>query len=107
MEHDDPALFRASLGRYTTTYLRFVWTLSAGILIMTYGLWAFEQSALIGSVLPVDRRWRRSCSRCSATPSTSTPARPRSRSTSRWRDHVLQVLAVLWLVLVVAALYLR
>ena len=33
---------RRSLGRYTETYLRFVWSVSAAILIMTYGLWAFE-----------------------------------------------------------------
>jgi decaprenyl-phosphate phosphoribosyltransferase len=36
------AKVRKSLERYTDTYLRFVWTLSATVLIMTYGLWAFE-----------------------------------------------------------------
>jgi decaprenyl-phosphate phosphoribosyltransferase len=36
-----PAL-RASLASYSPSYLRFVWTVSAGLLIMTYGLWAFE-----------------------------------------------------------------
>lgn len=49
MEHDDPALFRASLGRYTTTYLRFVWTLSATALVLCYGLWAFERDGADGS----------------------------------------------------------
>ena len=34
--------FRASLASYSASYLRFVWTVSAGLLIMTYGLWAFE-----------------------------------------------------------------
>lgn len=33
---------RASLERYTPTYLRFVWTLSAALVIMSYGLWAFD-----------------------------------------------------------------
>jgi decaprenyl-phosphate phosphoribosyltransferase len=33
---------RASLAAYSPSYLRFVWTVSAGLLIMTYGLWAFE-----------------------------------------------------------------
>jgi len=33
---------RASLARYTDTYLRFVWTLAAGLVIMAYGLWAFD-----------------------------------------------------------------
>jgi decaprenyl-phosphate phosphoribosyltransferase len=32
---------RPVLSQYTTTYLRFVWTLSAGVLVTTYSLWAF------------------------------------------------------------------
>lgn len=32
---------RQVLDRYTATYLRFVWTLSAGVLVTTYSLWAF------------------------------------------------------------------
>ena len=32
---------RPVLAGYTTTYLRFVWTLSAGVLVTTYSLWAF------------------------------------------------------------------
>lgn len=44
---------RASLVGYSPTYIRFVWTLSAGVLIMTYGLWAFDRQADLGSVLPV------------------------------------------------------
>jgi len=37
------AKIRKSLENYTTTYLRFVWTLSATAVIVFYGLWAFEQ----------------------------------------------------------------
>ena len=33
---------RRVLDRYTATYLRFVWTLSAGVLVTTYSLWAFD-----------------------------------------------------------------
>ena len=33
---------RASLLRYTETYLRFVWSLSAAVMITAYALWAFE-----------------------------------------------------------------
>lgn len=44
---------RASLARYSPTYIRFVWTLSAGVLIMTYGLWAFDRQQALSSVLPV------------------------------------------------------
>jgi decaprenyl-phosphate phosphoribosyltransferase len=36
------AKIRRSLETYTASYLRFVWTLSATVLITTYGLWAFE-----------------------------------------------------------------
>jgi len=32
---------RPVLDSYTPTYLRFVWTLSAGVLVTTYALWAF------------------------------------------------------------------
>ena len=44
---------RASLASYSPTYIRFVWTLSAGVLIMTYGLWAFDRQQAWSSVLPV------------------------------------------------------
>ncbi len=36
------AKIRRSLERYSASYLRFVWTLSATVLIMTYAFWAFE-----------------------------------------------------------------
>lgn len=34
---------RASLRRYTPSYLRFVWAVSCSAVIMSYSLWAFEQ----------------------------------------------------------------
>jgi decaprenyl-phosphate phosphoribosyltransferase len=37
------AKIRKSLESYTSTYLRFVWTLSATTLVVCYGLWAFER----------------------------------------------------------------
>lgn len=40
---------RASLARYTTTYLRFVWTLSAGLVIAAYSLWAFDLRTASGT----------------------------------------------------------
>ncbi|MDF0530789.1 decaprenyl-phosphate phosphoribosyltransferase [Tsukamurella sp. 8F] len=36
------AKIRKSLEYYTTTYLRFVWTLSATAVVLAYGLWAFS-----------------------------------------------------------------
>jgi decaprenyl-phosphate phosphoribosyltransferase len=38
---ENGAVIRPVLERYTPTYLRFVWTLSAGVLVTTYSLWAF------------------------------------------------------------------
>ena len=35
------AKIRKSLERYSSSYLRFVWSLSATVVIMAYGLWAF------------------------------------------------------------------
>ncbi|WP_343600560.1 decaprenyl-phosphate phosphoribosyltransferase [Mycobacterium sp.] len=37
------AKIRKSLESYTSTYLRFVWTMSATALVVCYGLWAFER----------------------------------------------------------------
>ncbi|WP_278314038.1 decaprenyl-phosphate phosphoribosyltransferase [Lolliginicoccus levis] len=39
------AKIRKSLENYTSTYLRFVWTVSATAVIVFYGLWAFEQDS--------------------------------------------------------------
>jgi decaprenyl-phosphate phosphoribosyltransferase len=36
------AQVRRVVQRYTTTYLRFVWTLSATVVVLTYALWSFE-----------------------------------------------------------------
>jgi decaprenyl-phosphate phosphoribosyltransferase len=36
---------RRSLVRYTDTYLRFVWSIAAAATVMSYSLWAFEQSS--------------------------------------------------------------
>jgi decaprenyl-phosphate phosphoribosyltransferase len=40
------AKIRKSLESYTTTYLRFVWTMSATALVVCYGLWAFERDRI-------------------------------------------------------------
>lgn len=46
------AKVRRVVERYTTTYLRFVWTLSATVVVVTYALWAFEVGEQTGSVWP-------------------------------------------------------
>jgi decaprenyl-phosphate phosphoribosyltransferase len=43
------AKIRRSLESYTSSYLRFVWTLSATALVLCYGLWAFERDETGGT----------------------------------------------------------
>jgi decaprenyl-phosphate phosphoribosyltransferase len=43
------AKIRKSLESYTSTYLRFVWTMSATAVVLCYGLWAFERDGSTGS----------------------------------------------------------
>ena len=43
------AAIRKALESYTSTYLRFVWTLSATAVVVCYGLWAFERDRHSGS----------------------------------------------------------
>jgi decaprenyl-phosphate phosphoribosyltransferase len=43
------AKIRKSLESYTTTYLRFVWTLAATAVVLCYGLFAFERDGSTGS----------------------------------------------------------
>lgn len=52
------AKIRKSLERYTSSYLRFVWTLSATAVVLCYGLWAFgRDSASGGSGLDGNASW--------------------------------------------------
>ncbi|ORV08460.1 decaprenyl-phosphate phosphoribosyltransferase [Mycobacterium celatum] len=43
------AKIRKSLESYTSTYLRFVWTMSATAVVVCYGLWAFERDRYTGT----------------------------------------------------------
>lgn len=45
------AKIRKSLESYTSTYLRFVWTLSATAVVLCYGLWAFDRDDTAGGSL--------------------------------------------------------
>jgi decaprenyl-phosphate phosphoribosyltransferase len=55
---DTGAAIRPVLKHYTPSYLRFVWTLSAGVMVTTYAQWAFtiHQATLsewsVGSIVP-------------------------------------------------------
>ncbi|SDN30242.1 decaprenyl-phosphate phosphoribosyltransferase [Allokutzneria albata] len=47
------AKIRKSLESYTASYLRFVWAIAAAMVIMTYGLWAFELNEQVKSAWSV------------------------------------------------------
>lgn len=102
---DEPGLVRRSLTRYSPTYLRFVWTMSAGLLIMTYGLWAFELAdAANGSPLFVASMapFVLAVLRYAVSVDAGIAGEPEEIAL---RDRVLQGLALIWLVLVAAAVY--
>jgi decaprenyl-phosphate phosphoribosyltransferase len=41
---------RATLATYSSGYLRYVWTMASGVTLLSYCLWAFEQSRLESSI---------------------------------------------------------
>ncbi len=45
LTQDTGVAIRPVLKRYTPSYLRFVWTMSAAVLVTTYALWAFTMGA--------------------------------------------------------------
>jgi decaprenyl-phosphate phosphoribosyltransferase len=100
------AKIRRSLEGYSASYLRFVWTLSATVLIMTYGLWAFEiraahhNSAWTAiSIVP----FVVAVLRYAVDVDGGNGGEPEEIALG---DRVLQVLAVLWLGMLVVAVYL-
>ena len=99
-----PAL-RASLAAYSPSYLRFVWTVSAGLLIMTYGLWAFELGENAGG------NWWYVASMAPFVLAVLRYALDVDRGTAEepeelaLRDRMLEVFALCWLVTVAIAVY--
>jgi decaprenyl-phosphate phosphoribosyltransferase len=97
--------YRASLASYSASYLRFVWTVSAGLLIMTYGLWAFELGAesdgkwwYVGSMAP----FVLAVLRYALDVDAGTAGEPEDLALG---DRVLEALAVCWLLTVAVAVY--
>jgi decaprenyl-phosphate phosphoribosyltransferase len=98
------AKIRKSLESYTSTYLRFVWTMSATAVVLCYGLWAFER----------DRNGGGSLYAVSMVPFTIAILRyavdvdgglAGEPEEIALRDRVLQLLAVAWIGSVCAAAY--
>ncbi len=98
------AKIRKSLEGYTTTYLRFVWTLSATAVVLCYGLWAFEQDAMHGgvwyaiSMIP----FVIAILRYAVDVDGGVAGAPEDIAR---RDRALQLLAVAWVVIVGIAAY--
>lgn len=97
---------RASLARYTPSYLRFVWEVSCGAVIMSYGLWAFEQGG--------NHLWGVGWPALSIAPFTLAllryamvidAGRAGEPEDVVLSDRVLQVLAVCWAVPVALAVF--
>lgn len=97
------AKIRKSLEYYTTTYLRFVWTLAATAVVLCYGLWAFDDAhpdnvwyAL--SMVP----FTVAILRYAVDVDGGEAGEPEDIALG---DRVLQVLAVAWIGAVVVAVY--
>lgn len=101
---------RKSLQGYTATYLRFVWTLAATAVVLSYALWGFEMGRVAGTS-PASAIWYE----VSMVPFTVAILRfaadvdrgdAGSPDEIALRDRPLQALAVLWLISIGIAVYL-
>lgn len=101
------AKIRKALQYYTTTYLRFVWTLSATAVVIFYGLWAFDKGGDNGhdsnvayavSMVP----FTVAILRYAVDVDGGAAGEPEEIALG---DRVLQLLAVAWLVCVGVAVY--
>lgn len=101
------AKIRKSLRGYTPTYLRFVWTLAATAVVMSYALWGFEMATAVDSSSGV---WYQismvpfaiAILRYAADVDRGDGGAPDELALS---DRVLQALAGLWILCIVLAVY--
>ncbi|AWB84847.1 decaprenyl-phosphate phosphoribosyltransferase [Corynebacterium liangguodongii] len=101
------AKIRKALEGYTATYLRFVWTLSATAVVLSYALWGFQLSSQVGGGAAI---WYQ----ISMVPFVIAILRYAAKVDSghggapeeiALEDRVLQLLAGLWIVCIVMAVY--
>lgn len=98
------AKIRKSLESYTSTYLRFVWTLSATAVVLCYGLWAFERDGDTGSWFVVSMiPFTIAILRYAVDVDGGMAGEPEEIAL---RDRVLQLLALGWIGTVIAAVVL-
>jgi decaprenyl-phosphate phosphoribosyltransferase len=99
------AKIRKSLESYSASYLRFVWALSATVLITTYCLWAFaigeQQHNMVYSAISIVP-FVVAVLRYSVDVDGGNGGEPEEIALG---DRVLQVLAVLWIATLTAAVY--
>jgi decaprenyl-phosphate phosphoribosyltransferase len=89
------AKIRKSLESYTSTYLRFVWTMSATAVVVCYGLWAFERDHHSGSWFAVSMvPFTIAILRYAVDVDGGLAGEPEDIAL---RDRVLQVLALAWI----------
>ncbi len=103
------AKIRKALEGYTATYLRFVWTLSATVLVLCYALWAYDRGGdpnypdaaiwLQISIVP----FTVAILRYAVDVDTGSAGEPEKIA---FGDRVLQVLAVAWVIIAAIGLYL-
>src|SRR6478752_3260509 len=98
------AKIRKSLESYTSTYLRFVWTLSATVMVVCYSLWAFERDGANASwyavtIVPITIAMLR----YAVDVDGGLAGEPEEIAL---KDRVLQLLAVAWIGTIGAALFL-
>jgi decaprenyl-phosphate phosphoribosyltransferase len=106
------AKIRKSLERYSASYLRFVWSLSATVVIMAYGLWAFGigVTAMPGRLPSAPSTWAIvsivpfvvAVLRYAVDVDGGNGGEPEEIVLG---DRVLQVLGVIWVVLIGLAVY--
>jgi decaprenyl-phosphate phosphoribosyltransferase len=95
------AAIRKALESYTSTYLRFVWTLSATAVVVCYGLWAFERDHHSGSWFAASMvPFTIAILRYAVDVDGGLAGEPEDIA---MRDRVLQLLALAWIATVGAA----
>ena len=98
------AKIRKSLESYTSTYLRFVWTLSATAMVVCYGLWAFERDGANASWFAVTMiPFTIAILRYAVDVDSGLAGEPEEIAL---KDRVLQLLAVAWIGTISAAVFL-
>ncbi|MDZ7885490.1 MAG: decaprenyl-phosphate phosphoribosyltransferase [Mycobacterium sp.] len=96
------AIVRRSLNGYTDSYLRFVWTLSAIVVVVCYALWAFERDDGTGAWFVVSMiPFTVAILRYAIDIDSGLAGAPEDIAL---RDRVLQVLGLVWLATVGAAI---